>query len=513
MHLNQTELDWLLDEAAPLLEECAVQKVFETGASTRVLQLRRPGQTLLLLVCADPETARAHLTPTRGQQPPSPSALTMLMRKWIQGMVVREVERYPGDRVFVLRGDRVNPAWERGADGAAPPRVDVALVIELTGRLSNLLVLGPRGEVLGMEHPDPIQQRGLRPGHRWVAPPPPPDDRELSNRWADDALPSPGDAEIPGAPRNAHAARWFDEHLEAWHLAREVRALRGDLKRQHKKLRRLVKNIEGDLDRAEQAQRWRKFGELLQSAYGKVERGASEVRVPDYYQEGMPEVAISLDPKLSLQENIDHYFKQYRRLHGAIDLIEERLLDAMEQRDRLEQARQQVDARATSREALRRWRGDLQAEGLLPRPRPRGRDRRKQREAARAPYRAFRSRKGAAILVGRDAKSNDHLSTHVARGRDVWLHARDWAGSHVILRQQRGSDTIDQGDLLDAATLAAHFSQGRRDTLVDVTYTRAKHVRKPKGYPPGRVTVASGSTLAVAIEPARLEQLLASEER
>ena len=90
------------------------------------------------------------------------------------------------------------------------------------------------------------------------------------------------------------------------------------------------------------------------------------------------------------------------------------------------------------------------------------------------------------------------------------MHARDWAGSHVVLRMDRDENPT-QDDLWDAALLAAHFSKGREDTLIDVTYTRAKHVRKPKGYPPGLVTVAGGSTLGVSIDKERLASLLADE--
>jgi predicted ribosome quality control (RQC) complex YloA/Tae2 family protein len=112
--------------------------------------------------------------------------------------------------------------------------------------------------------------------------------------------------------------------------------------------------------------------------------------------------------------------------------------------------------------------------------------------------------------VGRGGKDNDALSLKVARGNDLWLHAHNWAGAHVVVRLRRDQEVPEQL-LLDAATLAAFYSKGRNDTVIEVTYTRAKNVRKPKGLPPGRVTVAGGKTLALRIEPARLQRLLGRE--
>jgi len=80
------------------------------------------------------------------------------------------------------------------------------------------------------------------------------------------------------------------------------------------------------------------------------------------------------------------------------------------------------------------------------------------------------------------------------------------------LRMDQRKEELKNEDLLDAATLAAWFSKGKNDTLIDVTYTRAKYIRKPKGFPPGRVTVADASTIGLSLEQARLKRLMDSEE-
>jgi predicted ribosome quality control (RQC) complex YloA/Tae2 family protein len=148
--------------------------------------------------------------------------------------------------------------------------------------------------------------------------------------------------------------------------------------------------------------------------------------------------------------------------------------------------------------------------GAAPRLRAAARPGRKV-EPERLPYRTFRSVAGTAILVGRGAADNDALTRTVAKGNDLWLHARGVTGAHVVVRMGRGPGP-DQETLLDAAHLAAHFSDARGAPLLDVAWTRAKYVRKPRGSAPGAVSYHQEKVLSLRLEPARLGRLLAAEE-
>jgi predicted ribosome quality control (RQC) complex YloA/Tae2 family protein len=121
--------------------------------------------------------------------------------------------------------------------------------------------------------------------------------------------------------------------------------------------------------------------------------------------------------------------------------------------------------------------------------------------------RRFVSADGLEILVGGDARENDHLTFRIARGSDLWLHAREAAGAHVVVRLPRGKSAPLE-TLLDAASLAAHFSRMRDAEKVDVLYVEAKLVRKTRGAPAGLVLVAGGKTIRVARDAARRERLL-----
>lgn len=511
MMLNKTEFDWLLEEAGPLIELSAIQKIWEFGPRQRILQLRRPGRSLMLCVDTSTTSGRTHLTTTKGTRPPHPSTFTMSLRKWVGGMIIREVSITRGDRILTLSGDAVPPDWDAPEDHEGPaPREHRELVIELLGRHTNVFILGPDRKILGQEHRDTLPNREAKPHAIYTPPPTQQGDQEVRElRWTETC----SNPALEDAPRNATADQWFTANAEEAAFASLRALLKKRLARAQKKTRRLVTKIEQDLARAQEAQEWRKYGELLQSAHGKIERGASAAQVPDYYQEGMPTIEVPLDPALSLKANIDKYFKQYKRLNNAIDRIEERLLTMMEAQEKLEEARAGLSDQETLAQ-LEAFASGLIARKLLPRDalEPPRQKQQRHKQARKLPYRKFRGLKGSIIIVGRGAKANDEVSTHIARGRDIWLHARDWSGAHVLLRMPRDSNTPNQQELHDAATLAAHFSRGKQDSLIDVTYTHAKYVRKPKGYPVGMVTVAGGSTIGVSIDPARLERLLATEE-
>jgi hypothetical protein len=128
-----------------------------------------------------------------------------------------------------------------------------------------------------------------------------------------------------------------------------------------------------------------------------------------------------------------------------------------------------------------------------PRPTPLGTGARRP-AAPRLPYRTYRSSGGIAIWVGRGAASNDALTFGAAAPNDVWLHARDAAGAHVVLRWPN-ADAPAARDLREAASLAAWHSKARGAAVVPVDWTRRKHVRKPRGAKPGTVILREERTI------------------
>jgi predicted ribosome quality control (RQC) complex YloA/Tae2 family protein len=110
--------------------------------------------------------------------------------------------------------------------------------------------------------------------------------------------------------------------------------------------------------------------------------------------------------------------------------------------------------------------------------------------------RRYRSSDGYEMLVGRGARDNDHLTFRVARPHDLWMHAADYPGSHVVVRNPSRQE-IPHRTVIEAAQLAAHFSQARASGKVDVHYTERKFLSKPKGAAPGLVRISSFRSIAV----------------
>ncbi len=282
------------------------------------------------------------------------------------------------------------------------------------------------------------------------------------------------------------------EHTGAVDDAR--RRARAKLEGEHTKLARLRAALEDDLVRVDGAEALRQKGDLLLAHLHEVPRGAKSVQLPNDFVDGSL-VDIKLDPARTARDNAERIYKEARRLGRARGAIERRVAETT---TRLGEIAQALAALAgTSDEVL------LADARRAPPPKKKG------APAPSLPYKRFLSLHDVPIYVGRGAKKNDELTWKVARGNDLWLHTRDVPGAHVVVPLE-GGRSVDPDTLVDAATLAAHHSNARDETQVDVGYALRKHLRKPRGGNPGAVLVSNEKTLRVRMEPARLERLLKS---
>ncbi len=246
---------------------------------------------------------------------------------------------------------------------------------------------------------------------------------------------------------------------------------------------RRVRRLEEELAGAGEAERLRSWGDLLLAHLHALPRGDAEARLDDW--EGTP-VRIPLDPALSPAENAARFYDAARRRERADARIPELLEEAREERERWRAAEQAV--------------ADGEMPAWVEREMERAADSAESgpaEEAETRPYRSYRTSGGLEVRVGRSARDNDRTTFGHSRPDDVWLHARSVAGSHVILRWDDPESAPPARDLQEAATLAALFSKARTSALVPVDWTRRKHVRKPRGAPPGSVVPQRVRTLFV----------------
>jgi predicted ribosome quality control (RQC) complex YloA/Tae2 family protein len=271
--------------------------------------------------------------------------------------------------------------------------------------------------------------------------------------------------------------------------------------------RRALEKLAEEAARVPAAEADRRAGDLLKANLHAVARGARQVTLTEWTEAGPVEVTVPLDPALTPRQNMERCYKRFRRIVESAARVEARTAEVRSRLAAAEALLARVDVAPL--EGLAPIERDARRLAAGPRPAP-GPGRRRRRDQPLPPYRTFRSLAGLALLVGRGAAENDQLTRRVARGNDLWLHARGQAGAHVVVRL--AGQEADQEALLDAATLAAHFSDARGEPQVEVACTRAKYVKKGRGAAPGAVTYSQERMLHLRLEPARLERLLAAEE-
>ena len=267
-----------------------------------------------------------------------------------------------------------------------------------------------------------------------------------------------------------------------------IRKIENELKRNKNKL----KKREQTLKESENAENYRRDGELLTTFLTQVPRGAKEVVLPNYYEEDRP-IKIALDPALTPNQNAQKYFHRYQKLKNAVKLIGEQIQEAKDEIQYLESVLSQLEiAGPMDIEAIKE---ELTAEGYLKK-----KTQKKQKKTKPSQPDQYFSSDGTLILVGKNNLQNDQLTMKTAKKTDYWLHAKNIPGSHVIIKSDQPSDET----ITEAAELAAYFSKYRYSAQVPVDLVQVKHIRKPNGAKPGYVIYENQKTVIVTPEEEKI---------
>lgn len=278
-----------------------------------------------------------------------------------------------------------------------------------------------------------------------------------------------------------------------------VRLLKTHIERCEKKL--ALQNEE--LANAARMEEYRLMGELLNANLWQLRRGQEVAVVPNYYDEAGGQVSIPLDKQLTPAQNAQRYFKKYQKARSARETAAEQKEKTLAELSFLESALLDV-GKCVGESELNEIRGELQRTGYL----RSGMNRRQLKQLPPSrPYR-YRSQDGIEICVGKNSLQNDRL-TGSARGEEMWLHAKDMPGSHVIIRAE---GEVPPATLKQAAQLAAWYSKGQRSSNVPVDYTLRKYVKKPGGAPPGFVHYTNQRTVYMTVEESDIRAITLLEE-
>lgn len=493
--------------AAELAAACGELMAFVGAVVLDVAPLTTPPGADDLLLVLDPGDGRPKLR--LHVAPGGPRARLTLTSRRFRG---EDLARGPGRDLLQrhLAGATLTHVGaadgeRRGAFTFRSDAGDRRLVVELFGARGFWALLDAEGRLLVMSRPIETAVRTLRLGEPYQPPP----------------APRPGTATAPEAaepPRfAAPVLAAIDEHFrprdEQDGRQQDLEALQRAAARALARAQAKVDGLERQLADVGRADGLRREADMMLAYAHTVRRGAATMTFPDP-DTGEPRT-VALDPSRPVVVQAQGLYEKARRLDDSRAINTARLQAAAAERDALAPLVARLAALAPDDGALAEQLGPLRAElqrcHALPRP-PAARAVAKapQRAAAGENFRRFVSAEGYPIWVGRNNEQNDRLTLRVANGNDLWLHVGGGRpGSHVIVRLPK-EKTASLETLLDAATLAVHFSKARGERRIDVVYTHKKHVRKPKGLPAGAVVPSQTKTITVVLDEERLRRLLDS---
>ncbi|MCD8106387.1 MAG: NFACT family protein [Oscillospiraceae bacterium] len=239
-------------------------------------------------------------------------------------------------------------------------------------------------------------------------------------------------------------------------------------------------------------------GDLINANLYRIEKGDGSVVLNNFYDESYPEVTIALDRRLTPAQNAQQYYKEYRKADTADKKLRELIASGENEIKYLESVFDSL-SRASSESELSEIKAELASEGYVRLSRS------KEKASKPLPPIEYRSSDGYKISVGRNNRQNDQLTLKTAEKTDIWLHVKDFTGSHVIISTLGGE--VPERTIEEAALIAAYNSSARNSSLVPVDYTLVRYVKKPSGGKPGMVIFTNQKTLYVTPDEETVEAL------
>lgn len=541
-------LHHIVEELRSELVNGRIQKINQPFEQELVLQIRSNRQSHRLLLSAHPVFGRIQLTQTTFENPAQPSTFIMVLRKYLQGALIESIEQVENDRIVEMTVSNKNEIGDH---------IQATLIIEIMGKHSNILLVDKSShkilEVIKHVGFSQNSYRTLLPGSTYIAPPSTEslnpftikDEklfeilqtqeltaknlqslfqglgrdtanelerilvseklsafRNFFNQETKPCLTETSFSPVPFANQVGEPFANLSDLLDTYY---KDKAERDRVKQQASELIRRVENElqknrhklkkqEKELLATDNAEEFRQKGELLTTFLHQVPNDQDQVILDNYYT-NQP-IMIALDKSLTPNQNAQRYFKRYQKLKEAVkyltDLIEETKATILY----LESVETVLNQAGL--EEIAEIREELIQTGFI---------RRRQREKIqkRKKLEQYLASDGKTIIyVGRNNLQNEELTFKMARKEELWFHAKDIPGSHVVI-----SGNLDPSDAVktDAAELAAYFSQGRLSNLVQVDMIEVKKLNKPTGGKPGFVTYTGQKTLRVTPDSKKITSM------
>lgn len=525
---------------------CHVDKIYQPSREELVFTLRKKGFVERLLITVKSGNARLHFTNNKYENPETPPMFCMLMRKYLNAARLVDIIQPSLERVAVLVFSCSNEMGDI---------IEIKLICELIGNKSNIILVNENGRIIdSLRHSD-IESGGrlILPNAVYEFPEKPEklnplttdlailfenaeknsylktidgfsplicreieDSQnsytklsEILNDLKNNTNPvliyddknSPFDftyTDISQYPESYKIKKFdtFSALLDSFYTEKETVSR---INTNAKDIIKLVNNLKNrterklalrliDLKKCKDRETLRIYGELIKANLYSIKNGSHFAEVVNYYDSSLNTIKIPLNPAISPSANANKYFKDYKKTYTA-----EQTLTSLTEKDKQELV--YFDAvldsinRCTTLLDLQEIREELAETGYIKQTQS------KKKKNNISAFKEYTSSEGYKILVGKNNKQNDLLTTGIASKQDLWFHTKDIAGSHVII-MCGGNDVSDQ-TILKAALLAAKNSKAANSSKVAVDYTPVKFVKKPNGAKPGMVIYTTNKTIFV----------------
>ncbi|AKI57594.1 Rqc2 family fibronectin-binding protein [Streptococcus agalactiae] len=540
-------LHHLTNELQEQIEKGRIQKVNQPFDHELVLTIRNNRRNYKLLLSAHPVFGRIQTTEANFQNPQNPNTFTMIMRKYLQGAVIETIQQIENDRILEIVVSNKNEIGDH---------IKATLVVEIMGKHSNIILIDKNEHKIieSIKHVGFSQNsyRTILPGSTYIAPPKTkainPFDisdqtlfellqtndlspknlqqlfqglgrdtaLELSHCLKDNKLndfrqffsreyyPSLTEKSFSAVQfSSTHETfqslgqlldYYYQEKAEKDRIAQQASDLIHRVQSElEKNIKKLAKQ-QDELLATENAEEFRQKGELLTTYLSMVPNNQDVVVLDNYYTNQT--IEISLDRALTPNQNAQRYFKKYQKLKEAVKHLKGIISDTENTITYLESV--ETSLNHASMEDINDIREELVETGFIKR---RAHDKQHKRKK---PEQYLASDGKTIIMVGRNNLQNDELTFKMARKGELWFHAKDIPGSHVLIR-----DNLNPSDEVktDAAELAAYYSKARLSNLVQVDMIEAKKLNKPSGTKPGFVTYTGQKTLRVTPTQEKIDSL------
>lgn len=532
-----------------------ISKIHQPYENEIVLVIRQHGKNQKLLLSAHPSYARIQLTEMDYKNPEQPPTFCTSLRKYLDGAILEEIQQVENDRVVHFSFSKRNELGDIEKIGLIVEIMGRHSAVILMNKETGLII-----DCMKHVGSSQNSYRLLLPGAAYVAPPNQEKHnpfsvskqvlfeilstsdtidraflqthfqglgqdtaKELSellkqnpqeklktwelffNKIKQDIQPTLTTKEnkefftpIPYASLGTEQ-QFFDslsELLDAFYAGKaekdrvkqQMGAIEKRIENERKKNLQKLKKLEKSLLETENAEDIRQKGELLHTFSHQIERGQEKVILPNYYDEDR-EITIPLNPALSPIQNAQKYFQKYQKMKNSVSILQNQIAQTKVEISYLESVLSQLAlASPLDLEVIQE---ELLAQGFIKKS-----AKQRKKKAQKSQPERYLSTDGDLILVGKNNLQNDQLTLKTAKKTDIWLHAKDIPGSHVIIKNSEPSEQT----LIEAAQLAAYFSKYRLSASVPVDYVQVKHVHKPNGAKPGYVIYEKQKTLYVTPE-------------